>query len=133
MNRLLYDTCATKEATAMSIAPVSYVLDPIRYQHCHECRPELGIVGGTAVSRIQGNMVDLENNLFGIDRPGTRCTALKYQPTEPVQGKQDYKTNCYPRVDTTLKHLPTCRFMKFPVVPPTPAQPLFFCPSSSSH
>jgi hypothetical protein len=129
MNRLLYDTCATSEANTQSVAPATYVLDPIRYQHCTECRPDLGIVGGTAVSRIQGNLVDLENNLFGIDRPGTRCSSLKFLPTDPVQGKQDFKTTCYPRVDTTLKHLPTCQFMKFPVVPPTPKQPQFACPS----
>lgn len=127
MNRLLYDTCATKHANVQSASPVSYILDPVRYNHCHECRPGLGIVGGTAVSRVKGNLVDLENNLFGIDRPGTRCMELKYNPEQPVQGKRDYKTNCYPIVDTTMQHLPTCEFMKFPVVPPTPLPEPFSC------
>ena len=80
MNRLSYDTCAYAEAVTQSVSPISFILDPIKYEHCSKCRPELGIVGGTAVSHVSGSLVDLENNLIGLDRPGTQCSSLMFAP-----------------------------------------------------
>ena len=39
---------------------VKNMLNPIKFENCNKCRMELGIVGGTAASHIQGNIVDLE-------------------------------------------------------------------------
>lgn len=133
MNRLSYDPCAYTQTIAQSVSPLSYMLDPIKYEHCDKCRVELGVVGGTAVSHINGNMVDLENNLMGIDRPGTMCSAFKYQPGTPGQpiqgtcGAPCYKTESYPKVDTSAIHLPSCQFQSFPAIPMPPAAPSYSC------
>ena len=39
-----------------------------------------GLVGGTNVSHIKGNLVDLENDLRGQTRSNTKCPARKYAP-----------------------------------------------------
>ena len=52
-NRLIYDTCAYKKTLDQSVGPLSYVLNPIKYENCNKCRMELGLVGGTAVSHIK--------------------------------------------------------------------------------
>ena len=40
---------------------------------------ELGIVGGTAVSQIKGNLADLENDLRGQTRSASQCPSKHYQ------------------------------------------------------
>ena len=130
MNRLSYDSCAYAQALAQSVSPMSYVMDPIKYEHCNKCRPELGIVGGTAVSHINGSLVDLENNLLGIDRPGTHCSAFKYAPPapgQPLQGMEYIKPVQHPPIDLTLKHLPACQFASYPGVPQPPPMPRYTC------
>ena len=67
-NRLIYDTCAYKKTLDESVGPLSYLLNPIKYENCNKCRMELGIVGGSNVSHIRGNLVDLENDLRGQTR-----------------------------------------------------------------
>ena len=52
-NRLIYDTCAYKKELDQSVGPLSYVLNPIKYENCNKCRMELGIVGGSQVSQIK--------------------------------------------------------------------------------
>lgn len=120
MNRLLYDKCAYTEALQQSVSPLNYLLDPIKYEHCNKCRIELGLVGGTAVSHINGSLVDLENNLIGLDRPGTLCSSYKYAPVgpgQPLQGHEYIKPVCHPEIDTTLRHLQPCQMQSFPEVP----------------
>lgn len=135
MNQLMYDDCAFRKQIVQSITPMEYVMDPIQFVHGQKCRPELGIVGGTAVSHINGSLVDLENNLLGIDRPATRCPEYKHLPTnpgEPIQGKEYIKPVCHPKIDTTLRHLPKCQFSSYPSVPrPEPYQPSS-CTSASA-
>lgn len=134
MNNLTYDTCAYSKAVSESVAPLSYVLDTVKYEHCDKCRVELGVVGGTAVSHVSGNLVDLENNLLGIDRPGTRCPAYKHLPTPPgapVQGKEYIKPVQHPAVDTTPLHLRPCQMHSYPAVPREPAMRPFVCPPPS--
>ena len=43
---------------------------------------ELGIVGGTGVSQIKGNLVDLENDLRGQTRSASQCPST-YQLSCP--------------------------------------------------
>jgi hypothetical protein len=132
MNRLIYDSCAYSKALGESVAPLDYLLDPVKYEHCNKCRIELGVVGGTAVSHISGNMVDLENNLLGIDRPNTHCPSYKYTPgKQAVQGKEYIKPVCHPKVDTALKHLKPCQMQDYPEVPLPPPMKPFVCPLHS--
>ena len=58
----------TKLRLNENLGTLEYMLDNSTYENCGKCRMELGIIGGTAVSNIQGNLVDLETDLFGIIR-----------------------------------------------------------------
>ena len=116
-NRLSYDPCSYKAALKQSVSPLEYTLDPIKYEHKTKCRAESGLVGGTAVSHIRGNMVDLENNLRGQTNPSTRCGEYLFNPNEPVGGKEYIKPVQHPTVDTTPVHLPTCQFAPQAPVP----------------
>lgn len=121
--RVHTDTCNYKQSLAENVNYLTHTFDPIKFERCDKCRPELGIVGGTAVGVPRGNMVDIENNLFGIDRPATRCPAYKYLPTSDnyVQGREYIKPVCHPKVDTTMKQLPSCQLFDLP--PPVPREP----------
>ena len=130
MNRLIYDKCAYSKALGESVAPLDYLLDPVKFEHCDKCRIELGLVGGTAVSHINGNMVDLENDLRGQNRPNTHCPDFKFLPRADgiVQGKEYVKPVQHPAVDVRLKHLRPCQMQDYPEVPMPPAPRPFVCP-----
>lgn len=130
MNRLIYDSCSYNAELQQSTAPLSYILDPIRYENCQKCRPELGIVGGTAVSHINGNLVDLENDLRGQTRPATKCAAYKYLPPQgnTLQGKEYIKPVVHPEIDTSMRHLRPCQFQQYPATPLPPPFEQYHCP-----
>ena len=129
MNRLIYDKCAYQQKLNSSTAPGNYIMYPGKYEHCSKCRIQLGQVGGNAVSLYDGNMVDLESDLFNINRVASMCNRSKYQPKY---------TNCPKCRDSGLpgdclecrsKHLinqPNCQMVDFrPVIeaPPFVQQP----------
>lgn len=139
-NRLKYDTCAYKKSLDQSVGPLSYVLNPIKYENCNKCRMELGIVGGSAVSQIKGNLVDLENDLRGQSRASSLCPDNHYKPNcnnnengncQPgkitVVGKSCGKTRT---VDTNLVHLPPCQMIRYKPVPLPPPMNVTQCPRS---
>lgn len=130
MNRTTYDACTYKQDLNQSVAPLSYVLDPIKYTHCNKCRVELGVVGGTAVSHVSGNQVDLESDLRGQNRPLTQCPEYKWVPPsgDSVQGKEYIKPVQHPPIDTRMVHLPPCQMVQFGAVPPTPPLDQYKCP-----
>lgn len=128
MNRLRYDTCAYSQALSQSVSPIEFILDPIKYEHCQKCRMELGVVGGTAVSHIQGNLVDLENDLRGQNRPNTHCPCYKHIPTNgPIQGKEYIKPVQHPAIDTRMQHLRPCQMINYGPVPLEPQMNLYKC------
>jgi hypothetical protein len=118
------DICNYKNELEENVSYISYLLDPIKFDHCDKCRPQLGIVGGTAVSHIQGNLVDLESNLFGIDRDASRCVQTKYLP----QGDNKLKGSCYikpverPIINTDMSHLRGCQLIDYAPYTPYPPQ-----------
>lgn len=130
MNRMMYDSCAYQQALAQSVSPISYVMDPIKYEHNNKCRMELGIVGGTAVSHITGNLIDLENDLRNANRPTTQCPSYQYLPTDgkTVQGKEYIKPVSHPQIDTSMNHLPSCQMIQYGAVPNVPQNAPFACP-----
>ena len=97
---------------------------------------ELGVVGGTAVSHIKGNLVDLETDLRGQTRRNTRCPTQLYQNPCP---KGDMN-NCQPAninirgdpsqtqrdINTQMLHLPSCQMIRYR---PTPLPPQLNMPS----
>jgi len=137
-NRLMYDTCAYKKRLDQSVGPLSYVLNPIKYENCTKCRHELGLVGGPAVSQIQGNLVDLENDLRGSTRSASLCPDKHYQPNcsdkigdscQPSQINIQGKSCNSPRtIDTTLLHLPPCQMIRYKPVPLPPPMNIQTCP-----
>ena len=136
-NRLSYDTCAYKKELDQSTSPLSYNLNPIKFENCSKCRMELGVVGGTAVSHIKGNLVDLENDLRGQTRQASLCPAQHYHPScnnptdcnQPNQ-LQTNSTSCSPgtTIDTTLVHLPPCQMVRYKPVPLPDPLKLDSCP-----
>lgn len=126
------DFCAVEQSLFQSVSPLSFQLDPIKYNHCSKCRPELGIVGGTAVSHVDGNLVDLENDLMGRNRPVTRCPQYKYMPSHSkgyVGGKNYIKPSGNERVSTKMRHLKPCNFTSFHPLPAEPALDVYRCPA----
>lgn len=118
-NRLMYDTCEYKQRLQESVSSIDFLLDPVKYEHDNRCRMELGLVGGTNVSHVKGNLVDLENDLRGQNRPATNCAEYKFIPSEEpyVQGKEYIKPVNHPKVDTTMQHLPTCQMIDYKSIP----------------
>lgn len=125
----MYDSCAYNSDLHQSVAPLSYILDPVRYENCNKCRMEFGVVGGTAVSHVNGNLVDLENDLRGQNRPNTHCPAYKFLPPtgNTLQGKEYIKPVQHPSIDTGMKHLPACQLTHYSGVPAQPAFQQYRC------
>lgn len=128
--RIHTDSCNYKQSLSENISQLSYMLDPIKFEHCSKCRHEIGLVGGTAVGVPKGNMVSLENNLFGIDRPNTRCPSYKFMPRDDgqVQGKEYIKPVEHPAVDTTMLQLRPCQMFNLPNTPQPPLMKKSVCP-----
>tara|TARA_B100000497_G_C7580241_1_gene349356 strand:- start:29 stop:463 length:435 start_codon:yes stop_codon:yes gene_type:complete len=127
-NRLIYDTCAYSKKIDESVGPLAYVLNPMKYENCNKCRHELGLVGGPAVSHIQGNLVDLENDLRGATRDNSLCPSKKYAPNQPitVSGRNCNKPR---NVETDLLHLPPCQMIRYKPTPLPQPPKLENCPS----
>ena len=126
-NRLIYDTCAYKHDLVQSVGPLEYMLNPIKFENTSKCRMELGLLGGTAVSHVKGNLVDLETDLRGQTRRTSKCPSKLYQnpcPTGdvnscnpgnihiPGDASQTERT-----IDTTMLHLPSCQMIRYKPVP----------------
>ena len=121
-NRLMYDTCEYRTRLNENAGTLEYTLDTVRYENCNKCRMELGVVGGTAVSHIQGNLVDLETDLMGITRKASLCPTKKYMSSCSTQNI----ANCKPNnivykdtngnehvIDTNKVHLPSCNMVRY--------------------
>lgn len=130
-SRVKYDTCSYSQDLNLNVSYLSYNLETFKYYHCTPCRSELGLVGGNNVSKISGNLVDLESNLFGIDREQSRCAAMKFLPGEQLHGKKKYKTVCYKDIDEKPKHLKHCQFFSYKPTQETPPLNLAKCPKPS--
>lgn len=119
-NRLAYDQCEYKQRLEQDVNSLQFILDPIQYEHSKKCRNEFGLLGGTNVSHIKGNLVDLENDLRGQNRPASNCAKYKYEPSTNniIQGKDNMnKVNRHPKIDTTPLHLESCQMNSYASVP----------------
>lgn len=119
-NRLLYDTCEYKQRVSQNDSSLNFILDPIKFEHSKKCRNEFGLLGGTNVSHVKGNLVDLENDLRGANRPFSQCSEYKFAPQKgnTIQGIKQYQCGKeHPTIDTTLEHLPSCQMINYPAIP----------------
>jgi hypothetical protein len=117
-NRSTYDSCTYTRHLKENVSILTYLLSPFRFEHQDKCRHQLGIVGGTAVSHVQGNMVDLESELRGQTRYLTKCT--KHAPQPLVEGDLIVNDKTMP-IDTSKKHLPSCQMITYRSVPLPPS------------
>ena len=115
-NRSKYDNCSYKQNLQNNVSTLSYILSPINWEHQDKCRHQLGLVGGSSVSHIQGNMVDLESELRGQTRYVSKCGTNMYVPTEDGIIKND-KTE---PINTNTLHLPACQSIMYKSIPLPP-------------
>ena len=115
-NRPKYDTCSYKQDLQSSVDTLAHILSPYRYEHKDKCIHEFGFVGGTAVSHIQGNLVDLDSELRGQTRIITKCNNNQYKPSENGIVNNDKTTP----INTNMTHLPTCQAIMYRSVPLPP-------------
>ena len=126
-NRLMYDQCAYEQNLNQSTGPGNYLMYPGKYEHCKKCRIQLGQVGGNGVSLYDGNMVDLESDLLGIDKPASLCNKNKYRPKCKECNKctnSGLPCGCLACTSQNLVHQPNCQMVNYkPVVPAPPFTP----------
>tara|TARA_B110001452_G_scaffold257121_1_gene251031 strand:- start:89 stop:466 length:378 start_codon:yes stop_codon:yes gene_type:complete len=115
-NRTKYDNCSYKQNLKESVDTLGYILTPFRYENSNKCRHQFGFIGGTSVSHIKGNIVDLESELRGQTRYVSKCGQNYYIPTNDNVVKND-KTE---PIDTSLKHLGSCQSIMYKSVPLPP-------------
>lgn len=84
-NRLKYDTEQYKYDLHQSVAPLSYVLNPLVYERCEQVRPvEPGLIASQGISHnMQRHIVDIETDLKGINRGHSRDFSNMYKPNCP--------------------------------------------------
>lgn len=123
-NRLMYDTCNYKQNLQESVSTLGYVLDNARYEHKQKCRHNLGLVGGSAVSHVAGNLVDLESELRGQTRYQSKCPCNQYMPASDGMIRNDKTAP----IDTTMKHLPSCQMIGYRSIPLPTTRDLRACP-----
>jgi hypothetical protein len=120
-------TDMTTVRDSQSAGMFAYTQMPVKFEHPAKCRNALGLVGGSEVSNISGNMVDLESDLLGITRAQTKCITRQYQPACALGGADcpdmppsfsfhDKATGETRTVNTGARNLPTCQMTTMPGV-----------------
>lgn len=117
-NKLKYDSGSYSKDLQENVSILGYVLSPFRFEHADKCRHQLGLVGGTAVSHVKGNMVDLESELRGQTRYISKGCDNMYRPLE--DGQTLIRNDKTEPIDTTALHLPTCQMISYKSVPLPP-------------
>lgn len=115
-NRTKYDQCAYRKEISQSTSPIYYMMDGNKFYNNSDCRPDLGIIAGNNVSVTKTNMVDMESDLFGINRPNSLCPERKYIPhcnkCDEISGIPCSPAGC-PK-SGQVKHLPECQIVSYP-------------------
>jgi len=115
-NRTIYDDCTYKVNLKSNVDTLGYILSPCRFENNNKCFHQLGFVGGTAVSHIKGNLVDLDSELRGQTRIISKCPTSLYTPNDG-----DFITNDKTEpIEKTKLHLPSCQSIMYRSVPLSP-------------
>jgi hypothetical protein len=75
-NRLTYDKCAYAKTIQESTSPLEYNLFKPKYENCVQCS-----VGDFPNIIEFDSRTEIENELSGLNRRGTLCPSLKYNPS----------------------------------------------------
>ena len=82
-NRLIYDKCAYATEIKESTSPLEYNLFKGKYENCKQCP------AGDFTNIVEfGARADVENELYGLNRPGTLCPSLKFDPTKEFKAPE---------------------------------------------
>ena len=121
-SNLKYDNFEYSKRLNESRSKLDFLLDPVKYENCNKCRMEFGIVGGTDVSQVKGNLVDMENELYGLSYSASLCPSKGFLPqckdkniTYDGRGCTGKRT-----IDTNLIHLPSCQMIDYKAIPLPP-------------
>ena len=73
-----YDNCAYQKDLTQSTSVLSHIIEKNRFINANQCRVEhLGVLQGNPVTtdsfNSQSNLVNIENDLFGLGRQLTNC------------------------------------------------------------
>jgi len=79
-NRLTYDTCAYAKEIQESTRPLEYFLYKGKYENTKHC----GVSDYTNIIDFPVR-ADVESELYGLNRPGSLCPSLKYDPTKKFE------------------------------------------------
>jgi hypothetical protein len=103
-NRLSYDKCTYSREVSQNVSILNYIIHDNRPP---KCMFERGLVGGSTVSVIRGDKIDLDSELRGITRNLSMCAVSK---PEPMDEKRYMILNDKTKpVDTRKIHLPICK------------------------
>lgn len=106
-NRLSYDACTYSRELRENMNILKYIINENRADKCFH---EKGLVGGATVSKIRGDVVDLESELRGITRNLSKCSTSKPKPLSDEFMILNDKTA---PVDTRKLHLPSCQMIDY--------------------
>lgn len=100
-----------------------YILDTTKFENNNKGRVEFGILGGPTTSHVKSNMIDVENDLFGITRDYTRCSSYKYVPPEgdKLPPIHYIKCNNTPTLNLKQQHLRSINFFDYQEIPQEPS------------
>ena len=76
-NRLIYDKCAYDTTIKESTGSLEYNLFRGKFENCKQCP-----TGKFSNILEFGSRADTESELYGINRLGSLCPSLKYDPTK---------------------------------------------------
>ena len=94
--------------------PQTYAENVWTKVHREPARHMLGLVGGNEVSLPEGNMVDVESDLRGLNFPLTYSPARQYQPPPLKQSIISRKsTKGSVKIDVTQRHLPAIQMWSY--------------------
>jgi len=125
MNRLIYDNCETAQRLSESTGPGLYNMYEGQFNNNSKCRSAFGEFSNYGVSLYNGNIVDLESDLMGINRRASLCPKNKYTPScdnYAVCGVNGIPCSCLEATSRNLINAQTCpsMFNRPVVVQPPP-------------
>lgn len=100
-NRSLYDDCTYKNEMNRNVGILGYILNTDPFVHSKNKRNEFGMLGGNAVSHINGNLTDLESDLRSQTRYVSKCCN---SVAMPVKNNQITNDKTAP-IDVSKRHL----------------------------
>ena len=80
--RLIYDPCYCNLSTSDSVSPMDYQLYKGKFENCHRCTTNDGVVNNIDYAK----RVALENSLMNINRNASLCPADKFSPKTGNKG-----------------------------------------------